>query len=485
MQNRTGLILSLPLFFAVSHAAMAAATPEEATRLTGVFQSYLGAEPGVVTVTPSGDDYRVKFDIAPLAAKAAASGAAISLTPIELTLTDKTGGKWHVAQQGPLEFSVKSGDTLSVSMKVEDYTWEGVFDETLNTFESAKGEMKNTTFSESINDPTQGKLDVTATIKGAKIEQSATASSNGGADLTMKYNMDGLSETFSSAGNAATGAPPMNFVLTAESAVYDTTGKGLKAKPIFDLTAFFVSHPSKDLIVKDQVALKSLLATALPIFENVNSTGTFNKFSVTTPIGPVGIDSMTVVVDMNGVVKDGRLRESLSVTGLSIPAAIVPPWATTLVPKAMTFDFSGSGFDLAAPAQLILAALDFAKDPPLPAGFEAKLLPAFLPTGAATITLHPTSISNDIYSLRAEGSMIAGTAAVPSGQDTIIAKGLDEVMKAISAAPPEAGLQGGMAVIIAAKGMGKAEADGGLSWKIESTADGKVLVNGFDPTKLN
>jgi hypothetical protein len=38
--------------------------------------------------------------------------------------------------------------------------------------------------------------------------------------------------------------------------------------------------------------------------------------------------------------------------------------------------------------------------------------------------------------------------------------------------------------IIAAKGMAKTEADGSLSWKIENTISGTVLVNGIDISKM-
>ena len=57
-------------------------------------------------------------------------------------------------------------------------------------------------------------------------------------------------------------------------------------------------------------------------------------------------------------------------------------------------------------------------------------------------------------------------------------------MKIIQEAPPEAGLQQGAALVVVAKGMAKTEADGSLTWNIESSPDGKVLVNGIDPSKL-
>ena len=39
-------------------------------------------------------------------------------------------------------------------------------------------------------------------------------------------------------------------------------------------------------------------------------------------------------------------------------------------------------------------------------------------------------------------------------------------------------------VVMMAKGMAKADADGTLNWKIESTPDGGVLVNGVDLMKM-
>ena len=486
MKTRFGFILSLPLMFSASHTALAAATPEEAARLTSVFQSYLTAEPGVVKVEPDGDDYTITLDIAPLAAKAASQGVVIALSPLALTLTDEGEGKWTVSQQGPLNFSLKAKDALTADVKIEDYNWEGIFDEKLGTFSESSAEIKNISVAETINEPNQGKTDVITSVKSMKIEQTATANVGGGVDMTANYTMDLMSATFNTGGSPSSSVPPMNLVITAANGTYDTSATGMKAKSIIDLVSFFVSHTTEEQIVKDQVAFKTMLASALPIFENVEGTGTFNTISITTPMGPAGMESITFGADFNGIVKEGMLRESFAINGLIMPAAIIPPWAITLVPKNMTFDFAVSGFDLAAPAQLILAALDLSnKAQPLPAGFEATLLAAFMPSGNVNITLNPTSISNDLYSVNAEGTVTAGPAAMPAGKATVSAKGLDEVLKVIQAAPPEAGVQGGVAVIIAAKGMAKAGVDGALTWDIEGTPEAKVLVNGIDVNKLN
>jgi hypothetical protein len=485
MKTRARFLFALPLLLSVSHPALSAANDDEAARLTEVFQSYLGTTDGVVTVEPDGDDYTVTIDAAPLFAPAAKEGTTISLTPIELTVTDAGDGKWNVSQDGPLEFKVDAKNAVSADIKIEAYTWEGVFNEAMGNFESASGQMKNASLVESVIDPTQGKVDINAAIKNVKITQTGTANENGGSDMVAKYELEGFSETVNSAGDAANGKPPLNIVITAATGVYDTSAKGYKSQSILDLLAFFIAHQSKDLIVKDQADLKSIMSEGLPLFENINGTGTFKTVSVSTPIGPVGMDTMAFGADINGIVKDGKFRESIAVTGLTLPPAVVPPWATKLVPKDVTFDIQGSGFDLATPAAAVMAALDFSKDPPLPAGFENTLMPSLLPKGTVDVVLNPTSVSNDIYSISAEGAMAAGPMnPIPSGKGTVKAKGLDELMKIIQAAPPEAGMQSGASIIIAAKGMGKAEADGSFTWNIESAGDGKVLVNGIDVTQM-
>jgi hypothetical protein len=483
MKNRVGLLFAIPFLMSVSTAALAAATGEEAQRLTELFQSYLGAEPGVVTVGTDGDNYAAKIDLAPLTKKAAESGTEFTVSPIELSISDEGEGKWNVSQSGPFVVSIKNGAALAADLKIEEYKWEGVFDEKLGTFESSQGEAKGIALVEKIDDPKQGKMDINATIKSMTVEQSGSASASGGADITSKYELDSISETFATTGGEA-GVPPLNLVLTADNAIYETSAKNLKSKSVLDILAFFISHQGKDLIIKDQATLKAALSAGLPLFDNLNSKGTFNKIAIVSPVGPITLDSMIVGVEGNGIVKDGKFRESVSVTGITPPPGIVPPWAVTLVPKTVTFDFQGTGFDLASPAQMILAAVDFSKDPPLPAGFEATLLPALLPTGAMNIGLNPTSISNDLYSIAAEGAVMAGAASMPSGKGTIKAKGLDEVLKVIQSAPPEMGLQGGVAMIVGFKGMGKAEADGTVTWNIESAGDGKVLINGIDISQM-
>jgi hypothetical protein len=491
MKLKTSLLLSWAVLACTTNLAHAEATEDEANRLSALFETYLTDTEGVVSVELDGDGYKVIFDLAPLtgeANKAASlvgeSGGSFKVSPIEFKMASQGDGKWQVVEDQPITFNMEIKGQVTAEEKVESLKATGIFDEKLGTFSTVSGEMKNITVTEKLMDPSGTTGDVSATIKGIKIDQTATASGDSAVDIKSKFTIDSLTENLSMPGKPETGGAPMNFVVNAASGTLDLNGKAMKPKSLLDLLAFFVSHQTKELITKDQADLKTKLGAGLPLWENVQETGKISTVKINSQFGEFGIDTVDIGLEMNGVVKDGKFRESVGLTGMNVPAALVPPWATKLVPKNTTFDFTVSGFDLASPAQLILSQLDLSKDKPLPDGFEQVLMPSFMPKGAVDVALNPTTMSNDTYNVKVEGSMTAGPAAMPSGKAKINAKGLDEIMKIIQAAPPEAGLGSGLAVVIGAKGIAKAEADGSLTWNVEATPDGKVLVNGIDPSTL-
>ncbi len=489
MKFKIGLILSSTLICLAATAPHAFADDAEAARLTTLFESYLTDTEGVVSVEANGDDYDVTLDMSALAdaaAKDAPAGDAPSfkLTPIEFSMTSQGDGKWEITQDQSITMSAEVKGKMVLEEKVESLKATGIFDEKLNYFSKLTGEATGISVSEKVTDPTAGTTDFSVSLKTMKIDQSGTPAANGGVDVVGKYTFDGLNENINTLGKPESGIPPMNIVIAAAGGNYDVTGKGLKAGSIFDLLAFFVAHQSKEEITKNQAELKSSLTSGMPLWENMSANMKINTITVSSQFGQVGMDSMDIVVDANGIVKDGKFREKVAVTGLTLPPALIPPWAAKLVPKNVGLDFTVSGFDLASPAQLLLTQLDLAKDPPIPEGFEQVLMPVFMPKGSVDVIFNPTNIDNETYNVKVEGSMTAGPGAMPSGKATISMKGLDEVMKLIQAAPPEAGLQQGAAVVVVAKGMAKTESDGSLSWIVEASPDGKFLVNGIDPAKL-
>lgn len=471
-------LLTLGFLLGASAPALAAATPEEAQRLTALFQSYLGQTPGVVSVTPQGESYAAKIDLAPLFAKVKDPTVTLSLSPLEWTLTDQGGGKWKVDQNQPLSFAFGVKGEGETKGSVASVVSTGVFDEALGGFSTTSAELKAVTAEQTVTD-TGATTRVSYAVDSVSMQTTMQGSPDA-ADATSTYSFSGLKETVSVP--AAADTPAMDLVLTAPSGQQDSTIKGLRLKAVSDLVTWLVAHQDPKEIVAEQAVFKDKLRAALPLFTSLSGHSTVDNLTATSPFGQFAVKQFGFSAEMNGIVADGRLRQTFSFTGLEVPAALLPPWAAGLVPESFKLDVGVADFDLAAPAALILDKLDLSKPEPLPKDLDAPLMQALMPKGSVTITLGPSDILAKLYGLAAEGSMTAGPDAMPSGQALITMKGLDETMAALQAGPPD--IQQMSAGLLLVKGLGKAEADGTLSWKVETTPGGAITVNGADVSKM-
>jgi len=455
------------------------ATPDGAKHLTDVFQSYLGKVPGVVSVVPAGDAYTLTLDFAPLFARSPRKDMTAALTPLVMKLADQGGGKWLVTQDQPVNVSISVPEALDLKVNVQQYKSSGIFDEAIASFESSTSDVTGMTLDETVHEAGQ-MTSVAYAIQSMhnEIKSSAAAS---GVDTVVHSTGSGLSEVMQIP--SGPGGPPVGITLNAQSFVQDVEGKGFMMKPILDLLAFAIEHPDPEYAKANQAEIKTLLTAALPVFNSLNGTFSMKQLTVMTPIGPVKIAEAGGTVAMNGIISDGLFGESIKVTGLELPPGIVPPFAASLTPKALTFDFKVSDFNLDAPARMIIDKMDLSKDKPLSPEMDQQLLQALLPKGAVTMTLNPSLIESDAATLSGEGAMTAGPMQPPAGSALVKLKGFDAIMQAIQSAPPEMGLQQGVAMLIAAKGMAKPEGDL-LTWKVESTPNGRVTINGIDPGKM-
>jgi hypothetical protein len=476
-------IFVVVLFASASASALAAsATPEEAGRLTEIFQTYLGKDPGVVTVTVADEAYDVKIDFAPLIAKFKPPNFSAEVSPVVMKLTDQGGGKWLVTQDSPLSYSAKVPGQLDMTVKVGALKSSAVFDQNVSAFTRSTYDIADFAIDETITTPEAVTMHVAYNIEAMHYETASTPSGADALDGTFHMAMSGLTETIGVPASPP-GGQPMDITVTAETGTQDGTIKGMKAQAIYRLIAWFVAHPSEEAIKANQVELKTLVSAGLPLFENVTATGALQNLSVTTPVGPVGIANLGFDVGLNGIVADGMLHEGFRAEGLSLPPGLVPPFATDLVPQSFALDFKVADFNLADPAKMLLEVMDLNATKPTTPEEDAKLLTALLPKGKVEISMGPSKVTGKLYDLGFEGTMTAGPVGVPVGVATIKAKGFEEVMKTLQAAPPEMVGQA-IPAIIAAKGMAKNEADGSLSWKIENTISGTVLINGIDVSKM-
>jgi hypothetical protein len=481
MKTRFGFLAFICFVSAGTPALAAEATAEEAQRLTGVFQTYLGKESGVVTVTPSGESYDVKLDFVALMAKVTAPGFSIEGSPMEMKLTQKGSGKWLLSQNSPLSYYATMPGGVKIVVKIGNLKSDSIFDQNLAALVSSTSDISDFSIDQTIVMPDGRSAHVAYVIKSARYETVLKPAGLGKFDGTTRSELIGLVEKITMPPSPGASAP-VDIVVTAGRFEQEGLLKGLRVQSAAQLFAWFVAQPSLDAIKAEQAELKNLVRNSLPLFDDASSTTAFQTLSVETPFGLVSIANLGLNLSMSGIVADGKLNERLYIVGLRIPDQLVPSWAAQLVPETLVLDFTVADFNLGDPLQILLDSVDLSAIQPNPE-LETKLLAALLPKGAVTVSMGPSKIVGEIYDFGFEGSMLAGPMATPLGQATIKAKGFDRVIEALKAAPPDVAGKA-MPSIIAAKGMAKTEADGSLSWKIENTISGTVLVNGIDVSKI-
>ena len=453
------------------------ATPEEAARLTALLQTYLGAEPGVVTVEPGGDSYTVTFDFSPFIAKASPETFSGTITPYVLTMTDNGDGTWASQSDQSFLANFTYAGVNQVSYSIASWKSTGVFSEALGAFSASRSEFSDLAMTQSMTLPDQPASNSSSSAKEGVYESTATAGIEGGIDSKITYNFANYSQTMAIPG--APGAPATDVVIAAESYLGEGKVTALDPAAFYKLMAWFVAHPSPEAIKADQAGLKAVLTDGIPFFQNMAGAGGMTNATITTPLGEFKADAISAELEANGVVKDGLFREAVKVSGLTIPAGIAPEWSAGLVPKEVSFDFAVSGFDAASPAATLISAFDLNNPDLIDEATKMSLMTAMMPNGTVDIKLAPGVISSDIYALTYEGAMTAGPMGAPVGKATVTMTGMDAVMAALQAAPPEVG--GQMAPMLGmAQGMAKPGTDGALVWDIDATTPGTLLVNGTD-----
>lgn len=473
--NRTALLISIPFVFA-SGAAFAEASEEGAAHLTEVFQTYLGATEGVVTVEIDGADYIVTLNAEPLATMATEAGGSASLSPIVLTVTDNGDSTWNVSQDQALSLAFSVPGQMDVKEEIGSIKSEGVFDEALMTFSSASGTMSDVKLTEKITDPNAGEVTVEASIASGTFDMTGVANATGGVDGTYSVAMSGFSETFMTP--AQEGMPAMPIAITIESV--GQTGKvdGMRPQAIYQTLAWFVAHPTTEAKEADKAGLKSILAEGIPFFATLTGDMTAKNILATTPMGEVGIEEATVTVEANGVVADGKVREAIAISGLTLPAGVIPDWAAPILPKKISLDFQVTDFNAAAAADVALGMFDLPAGTEPDTAFQSNFLAALMPNKAVTIGLNPGAVTGDGYELTYEGSMVAGPEMpVPTGKALITLTGVEKLQAAIAAAPDDVKSQAMMGFGMA-QGMAKTDENGALVWEIDASTPGSLSVNG-------
>jgi hypothetical protein len=477
----------LLLAFMVSASPLAYAAPatqQEAERLTALFKPFMGEGADLLSIIANGDHYDVKLDL-PALEKRQAKPSPITVPPLLMRLDDQGGGKWQAALAAPFEFSgkeTKDGKETEGAVRVGGFSVTGTFDETLGTFAAAKGDVSDLSFSIRENGAGSQVHNFAFKMKNMALEMNSglTQPIAELADARFHIALNGIS------GDAD--LPPdeklpqgLKFSFALDSASRTLDLKGMRTGALVRLIALIKKMEGKKEDDASRIETARLLRDSLPLFDTASFGSTLYGLSVKTPFGDAGLSSVISDLSVNGVMPRGRAQLIVALSGLTLPAGLpqemLPKLAVELMPQAMSIDVSVTDYDLAAPVAMLLDHLEKSGGEP-PPEMEKLALAALLPKGEVTVTLAPGSYRSPALTVGYEGSMAAGPEKMPFGQAVISARGLDQVIELIKAAPKELNLENGIYGILAAKGFGKVEADGAVSWKIETTREGEVSVNG-------
>lgn len=478
----------------VSAAWAVPATEEGAARLRGVFQTYFGGTAGVVSVTPQGESYELKIDPAPLLAQVPAEQAQISISALTYRLTDNGDGSWGVSEDQVLSWSVVVPKTFEQkgSTRIES---TGIWDESLMSFREQQAVMTDYVIDSvqyapplpppapeagAAPEPMPEEPQVVSRDhqRTARMEMSLSGAAGkaGGVDQAMRFTAEGLEQTQDIV--MIPGGEPVQIRVTAPG--YDGSGQitGARTEGVLSLLAWFVAHPSEELIKGSQEALRDRVSAAMPLWDELSMDAALRDLRVGTPLGEFGLASARLMVGMSGVTADGRLQEQVALAGLSVPEGVLPSWVAPILPQEVTLDFTASEFDLAAPAKMLIEAVDLAAEDPFAKLDPEQVRAALLPQGKAALTLAPSQIKGDGYRIDYRADVAAGPGAVPSGSALISATGLDKVEAALAAAPPDEAGQPLM-MLRMARAMAKPGASGENVWDIQMPeGGGPVTVNG-------
>jgi hypothetical protein len=464
-----------------STSVFAAATTEEAASITASMQTYMGSEPGVITVTPDGDGYDIAIDIAPYLKKVTVPGFAATVDPLRFTATPgDDDGEWSIESEGAYSAVVKVPGIYDMDLKIGDISWEGTYDESIFSFTESKYSLKDIAITQTNIDPSIG-MTTRQTTTIASVEGGGTSedAGNGLADsegTTTITNLSSAAKFDVPPELAGAGMPKLDYSANVATVVSKSAIKGVSAKPIMEL-----AHPNRELIIKDQAILKEKLLAALPLFGSLSSEGTYDTITFETGFGQFAMAKAAVDVTLNGAVKDGRFGEGISVTDLKLPDTLpLPPWSKGLIPTSFDLGFDLSGFDMEAPARKFITEMDVSKDEPVPPGSEMAYLAALAPGNTIKITIPPGKIASSLYTLTYEAVVDASLGgAMPKVAGKITMTGMDQVTAQLSQAATDPMAQQALAGLFAAKGMAKAEGDT-LVWDITMGENGRLMVNTTD-----
>jgi hypothetical protein len=472
-QSRRALIAGTALC-ALPAAALAsdvAPTPEVAQKLSDVLSHYVSKD--AVTVDVEGDHYAASLDLAKLLAPLAAQGVSVDAPPAKIELVEQSDGAWRVSREGypPVAVNTKDG---AFSVRVDGYKFDGVFDPALYGFRNADTKMDKADVQ--ANTP---RVDETITLAPAHATITGSAATGGGYSGTVHEEAGQMTMLVTPKKQDASQSPPAPISIKIGGLAVDVSLDNMRLRELFDLWAYFIAHQTRAAMASDEDALKSKLRALIPLADKLDESFSVQNVEVDTPKGAVQLSDVKTKFGAEKFPSNGDMEVHFAVGAIRPPPGLIPAALSGLVPTSIEFNLKYGGYDYAGAAEEAINDMHLAGEGPIISDADREKIPAkLMSAGPLHFTILPTHIVAAQLDLSFEGELMV-SGARPVGKVTVKARNFDNTVAAVKGAGQQIATPQVIAGLTLAKGLGKADPDGSLTWVAEYGADGAIKVNGL------
>lgn len=480
------LFACLAVTTCLSPVSALAATIDQAgaDQLRGTFERYIGTAPSgqtpYVSVTPDGAAYKVTIDshgIITAIATAFKKPINADASPIVFHAAPLDGGKWRINDFAGFKGSFAIKDE-STSVSVDKIDFDGIYDPAIGAFESTKTAIPLMTIDQQAPD-----ISGTATTRDAVQTTTGTAGHDGTTDATVDAKFGAYQQTITMippGGASAAGGKTDTVKISADSRAFQIGIKGLHAKETLDLWAFILANKTPEARAAHNDELKAAVLKFLPIVDTIAMTDAFKGIAINTPYGQATMGSGGATFNLDTAQGANKAGFNIHLDSFAVDSVLIPPGVQPLLPTKISFGAEVKNFDLSAVVRKAIE-LDGLKtaDSENKAAYDEAMTAALVPSGAVAVTLPPSSIAGKDYTISWQGDVKATVGNTPHATVhlDIKATGVDALAKQVGQLKVPNAAEA-MIGIYAAQALAKKEADGSVSWAVDFSDTGDLLVNG-------
>jgi hypothetical protein len=454
-------------------AADLPATPEGADALRALIAKYLpaaqaGASP-LVTVTPEGADYLISADLSALNALLRETGMSYDPATVVYKAVEQDDGNWRLTMDS-LPRIVFHSEKANGSLDLTNFRSTALISPAIAWLLGGSASTDKGTLQ--IQTPKAGQ-----SIEFGAVQENVTSTVAGDGAVSTVVKED-ISDVGFEANRVGTNDAPANVSGRSDKALIDVGVAGFRSRKAFDLWGLLASHPSRVDLAAHEAELKGLLrelaAPGLKFVEGIEA----QKTLVTSSVGAIALADAKYRLGVANAGPQSSISLGVSAEGLSLPVGLVPPGAGDLTPSRIDVAAELKGVDFAAAANEWISDLSLQGDGPVMSDQDAdKVEAALLSAGPIRIEFAPSHVVAPAVDADFAG-VVRFDHGKPAAAMTVHMRGFDKTMAAVKALGPDVAANV-MPALALAKGLGKSESDGSLSWLVELDPDRSMMVNGI------